>query len=201
MIHQPEMVLGENVKKLRHLALYDMPNYCHWFQPPLLRNWESTLESFTVLDMRDWERATRYINTTQAQHNLRGTINYAAIKEALSPGVFKVDRLVRVEEEPLGFAGMYGMPFSRYQGLAGRVRSVWREVGDRPLDVKVMKLPHVGAEKGQQDETKEKVETVSVAVDSKQAESPGDGAKCKRRGRRKLMKWRPLERLLSKLSL
>jgi hypothetical protein len=65
------------------------------------------------------------------------------------------------------------------------VRFVWREVGDRPLEFKVMKLPYVGAEEGQRDETKEKVETVSVAVDNKHAESPGDGAKCKRQGRRK----------------
>jgi len=63
-----------------------------------------------------------------------------------------------VVEEEFGYNGTYGMQFSRYQGLVSRVRSIWRDMSERPLDVKVMKLPYLGVEQGQRDGRKGKGE-------------------------------------------
>lgn len=66
------------MKLVRHIAVYDLPSYCNWFQRAFLGNFAGSLESFSLLDFRGCEDAIRH---SKAEQNQRGIIDYPAMRE------------------------------------------------------------------------------------------------------------------------
>ena len=133
----PETILGDTAKLVRHLAVYDQPHFWDWFRSAFLRNFVGSLESFTLLDSREWEDATRHSKTEQ---NPGGVVGYSALREVMKPGAFRPENLVRVSLEELRGEGNGA---ARLRAFVESPPFHWLQVGERKIDSRVMRYPYV----------------------------------------------------------
>jgi hypothetical protein len=186
LVQYPTTVLGESVGKVKHVAVYNLPFYGGWFQKRMLGNF-GALESFAVLDLREWEVGTCHWGTRGGPS---GAMDYEALREALRPAVLRLEKLVEVTDEELL------LPAEReFRRLVSQVRSIWKGFNKKDLDVKVVRLPFPGVE--QWEEVKGRVLSMSTRGLKEQNVTRGNVIG-KRTGDGSLRKpWRFLRKLLS----
>jgi hypothetical protein len=188
LVENPHSILGSNFSLIRHIAVYDQPTYCYWFQRAFLRNFVASLDSFTLLDLRAWEDATRQRKTEQ---NPRGNINYSALRAIVKPGAFRPDRLVRMSEEELTVN-------MRLRAFVGQPQFYWLKASERKLNAKVMTYPYTGDESAQMIVSKYCSDDGAVLKVDKELEMK-ISVSGERQRERMIRDWRHLGMVISKL--
>jgi hypothetical protein len=190
LVRYPTMVLGESVGKVKHVVVYNLPFYAGWFQKRMLGNF-GALESFAVLDLKEWEVGTSRWGTRGGPS---GAMDYEALREGLRPAVLRLEKLVEVTDEELLLPAR-----GEFRRLVGQVRGVWKGFNEKGLDVKVVRLPFPGVEEGEG--FKGRVLSMSTRGLKEQNVTRGN-VTGKRTGDGSLRKpWRYLRMLLSKSAL
>lgn len=201
LVESPETILGENAALIKHIAVYSKPSYCYWYQRPCLKNFVRSLESFVVLDLSEWEVACR---TGFSKQHPNGYLSYSAMRVALRAEVFRAENLVRSKEDELQLNDCclerQATAFSASQAFVAHVGYIWKTMSERPLDLKVMRLPLPAAKMEDAREKMEREIAESILYPIRRPKKEGESVTGKRRGGRSL-KWRLLGRLLSKFWL
>jgi hypothetical protein len=192
LIDKSETILGENAAMVKHIAVYNLPVYGPWFMQPTLANFLGSLESFAILDLRQWEDGTTYGHT---RLHPRGFTDIGALREALGPEVLRAENLVRIPYEELAQQEEGASGFRR---LINQVTSIWARMSDRELDVKVMKLPFSGPWKENFEEMKANGMVERIVDFNEAPNMEGDNMRSKTYSRRRSCKWGYLGRLFSK---
>jgi hypothetical protein len=130
---RPATIFGSNVALVRHIAYNQAePYHMGWCLPPkFIEAFSGALESFTFLDLTEWERAFCLAD------------QWEEMRAALGNKVFRPENLVALDRRQLPI-------------LYDSLLFVWGRISQRPLDVKVMGLP---VPRGKLEELRERQET------------------------------------------
>lgn len=117
LFKSPATILGENARLVRHIAYHQQRHNGGSKWPLFLEGFSA---SITSLDLIEWDALLTTL---------------PAMRAALRSSVFREEDLVRVDEEEMR---VFKFVWDAY---LEPVERVWKELSDRPLDIKVMRLP------------------------------------------------------------